>query len=367
MLIASLFATGMASAAEVTKEFTRAATTEVSIEGDFRVVMSDQYRNNIKIVYDEAIAKYISTEIKGKQLNISYARGAKKMLRTTNAVPPTIYIDRNFASYTFAGGVNATSTELIEGSELVFRLEDASTLDARISTGKLTMKISDTSGYKGEITAREALFVLNNSASASVCGMANKLTVSASSNAIFNGDGLDNQIGASVSVSGTSNVNFVGKGAVKVSASGSTNVIAAVQARTLAVSASGTSSVTLGGSAKSLTLTAGGTSRIAIAEFAAESAKITAKGTSTVGVASNGAMKITASDTAVVDVDCKTNLSVKASKSATVTHNPEARLIKITLKDQATVKAREDKQQAVNIFATPQSYGSSSRSSSFNF
>ena len=70
LAVVALFATVSVSAERVTKEFTRAMTTEVNIEGDFRVVLSENYRNNVVIEYDDALAEHIVTEIKGKQLKV---------------------------------------------------------------------------------------------------------------------------------------------------------------------------------------------------------------------------------------------------------------------------------------------------------
>ena len=143
-MAAMLTLAGSLSAAQATKEFSRGTTTEVSIDGAFRVVLSDQYRNNIKIVYDDALTNFITTEIKGKQLKIYYSRGANKVFKSTNLDLPTIYIDRNYASYLFKEAVVASSEETIEGAALKVKLNDNSSLNARIAVSKLEMALSGT-------------------------------------------------------------------------------------------------------------------------------------------------------------------------------------------------------------------------------
>ena len=66
-------------------------------------------------------------------------------------------------------------------------------------------------------------------------------------------------------------------------------------------------------------------------------------------------MKITTSGSATVAIECEGNISIKASDTSTVLHNANAKLVKLTLKDQATVKAKEEeqKQPAVNVYTSP--------------
>ena len=64
-------------------------------------------------------------------------------------------------------------------------------------------------------------------------------------------------------------------------------------------------------------------------------------------------MKITASGSATIFAECDSNITVKASGTSSVLHNAEAKLTKLTLKDQATVRAQEEKQPAVNVYASP--------------
>ena len=86
------------------------------------------------------------------------------------------------------------------------------------------------------------------------------------------------------------------------------------------------------------------------------SAKVSASGTSNVDIYSRGTMKITASGSATIFAECDSNITVKASNTSIVYHNPQAKLTKLTLKDQATVRAREGEQPAVNVYTSP--YGS---------
>ncbi|MBP3426424.1 MAG: DUF2807 domain-containing protein [Rikenellaceae bacterium] len=354
ILTAILMMAGSLSAAQVTKEFSRGLTTEISIDGAFRVVLSDKYRNNVKIVYDDALANYIATEIKGKQLKISYERGANKTFKKNNVDLPTVYIDRNFVSYLFKDAVDATSTEVIEGAELKLRIQDNSALRARIAVGKLDMGLSDAAIYEGEITAREAKVALSGSATATLTGSTTKLSVTAQGSSTFNGESLINASSAAVSASGSSIVAFCGKGSVKVNCSSSSAVTADVNCKALNVNAGGSSTVTLKGSSKTLKLSASGSSRIDQANYQNDmSAKVSVSGTANATVTSRGAMNITASGAATLEAQCGGNLSVKASGTSTVIHSRDAKLVKLTLKDQATVKAEEEKQPAVNVYTSP--------------
>jgi hypothetical protein len=64
-------------------------------------------------------------------------------------------------------------------------------------------------------------------------------------------------------------------------------------------------------------------------------------------------MKITASGSATIFIKCDSNITVKASNTAAVFHNKEAKLTKLTLKDQATVRTQEEEKPAVNVYASP--------------
>lgn len=354
LLTAILMMAGSLSAAQATKEFSRGLTTEISIDGAFRVVMSDQYRNNVKIVYDDALTSYIATEIKGKQLKISYERGAAKVIKNSNIDLPVVYIDRNFVSYLFKDAVDASSDEIIEGAELKLRLQDNSALRARISVGKLDMGLSGTAVYEGEVTARDARIALGGSSSANISGLAAKLAINAQGSSTFKGEGLVNASSASVSTSGSSAVTFSGKGSVKVSSSGTSTVMANVDVKALTINAGGSSTVTLSGKSKTLKLSASGASRIEQKEYQNDmSAKIAMSGSSNAIITSRGAMNITASGTSNLEAECNGNISVKASDTATVIHSREAKLVKLTLKDQATVKAREEEQPAVGVYTSP--------------
>ncbi len=352
-----LFAAGTLSAAETTKEFTRAQTTDVSVTGNFRVVLSDEYNDNVKIVYDDALSQYLVTEIKGKQLKVYYSRGAAKVMKSVNLAPATIYIARNFTNYQFEDGVTVSSTEDIEGGDLSIRLGDAC-FEANISANKLQLKTSDVSSFTGTISAREAMFAMSGSSTVNVAGVVGKLTINASGNSVLNAENLENQTSVKMTASGASSVAFVGKGAVKLSASGSATVWAKLNCKGLSVSAAGSSQVILSGVSKTLKLSATNTARVENKEYIAElSATFSTKGASSVAVCSRGAMKISASGTSTVNADTESSLTLKVSNSASVFHNPMAKLMKLTLKDQAIVKAIEkEKGATVNFFATPQSF-----------
>ncbi|MBO5656439.1 MAG: DUF2807 domain-containing protein [Rikenellaceae bacterium] len=354
MMAAMLAFAGSLTAAQATKEFSRGLTTEVSIDGAFRVVMSEQYRNNIKIDFDDALANLITTEIKGKQLKIYYSRGANKVLKNNNLDLPTIYIDRNFASYQFKDAVVATAEEKIEGAALKIRLDDNSSLRARIAVGKLEMTLTDATTFEGEVNCQEAKIAMNGSSSMEVKGLALKLNLTAQGSSNFKGSALDNQSMAKVSVSGSAVVEFGGRGTVTIATSGTSSTTANVECKALNVKASGSSNVELSGSSKSLKIAASGASRIEQEKFQNDmSAKITASGTSNVDIYSRGTMKITASGSATIFVKCDSNITVKASNTAAVFHNTEAKLTKLTLKDQATVRAQEEEKPAVNVYASP--------------
>ena len=354
MMVAMLVMAGSLSAAPTSKEFTRGLTTEVSIDGMFRVVMSDQYRNNVRIEFDDLLAEHIVTEVKCKQHKIYYTRSANKIFKQSNVAPATVYIDRNFASYLFKDAVYASSSELVESATLKIRLNGACTLDARISAGKLDMAMSGSAQYIGEVSARDAKLVLSGASTARMSGAINKLTVSVAGSSIFDGTKLDNQSGVTLTASGASNVTFASKGSAKVNVAGTSSVSGDVICKALTVNQKGSSSVKFKGSAKTLKLSIAGTSRFEKSDFAADmSAKIAADGTASVYVESRGSADIKAKGAAVVEVECGSNIKIAASDTANVTHNPNAKLVKLTLKDQATVRAREDEKQTVNVFASP--------------
>lgn len=353
-----LFAVGTMSAAETTKEFTRAQTTEVSIAGNFRVVMSEEYSDNVKIVYDDALAQYLVTEIKGKQLKIYYSRGAAKVMKSVNLAPATIYIGRNFTNYLFEEGVAVSSTESVEGGDLSIRLDDNCRFEANVSANKLNLKTQGVSTFSGTISAREAVLSMSGSSTVNVAGVVGKLSVSASGNSVLNAEGLDTQSSVKMTAGGASSVSFVGKGAVKLSSSGTATVMAKLDCKGCTISASGSSQVVMSGISKSLKLTAANTARIENDGYMAEmSATISTKGASSVVVCSRGAMKISASGTSTVKADTESSLTLSVSDAASVLHNPKAKLMKLTLKDQAIVRAvEEEKGATVNFFATPQSF-----------
>ena len=363
LAVVALFATVSVSAERVTKEFTRAMTTEVNIEGDFRVVLSENYRNNVVIEYDDALAEHIVTEIKGKQLKVYYGRGAAKVLKSTNVAPTTIYIDRNFVSYTFSEGVTAASEEPIEGSELNIRLDDAACSFANgISTGKLTIKMTGASLLTSEISSRDLSVSIGGSSNAEISGVANKVKLTASGSAVLKASRLNSQSNVAVSASGSSSVLLMAKGAVKLSSIGSATITAAVDCKNLTISSSGSSQVVLSGTSKTAKMSVSGTARIVSEKYIAEmSANVSAKGAATVEVTSRGSMKISASGTSIVKADTEANLTVSASDTASVTHNPNAKLVKLTLKDQAIVKAFEEKNATVNFFASPQGFNRNHR------
>lgn len=356
-MAAMLTLAGSLSAAQATKEFSRGLTTEVSIDGAFRVVMSEQYRNNVKIVFDDALANLITTEIKGKQLKIYYSRGANKVLKNSNLDIPTIYLDRNFASYLFKEAVVATSDETIEGAALKVKLNDNSSLRARIAVSKLEMSLTDAATYEGDVICQEAKIALSGSSLMAIKGSALKLSLTAQGSSNFKGAALENQSMANVSASGSAVVEFGGRGTVNLTTSGASSAVAGVMCKALNVKAVGSSNVKLSGSSKNLKLSAAGASRIEQADYQNDmTAKVTASGTSNVDVYSRGAMKITASGSATIFAECDSNITVKASDTSSVYHNPQAKLTKLTLKDQATVRAREGEQPAVNVYTSP--YGS---------
>ena len=356
-MAAMLTLAGSLSAAQATKEFSRGLTTEVSIDGAFRVVMSEQYRNNVKIVFDDALTNLITTEIKGKQLKISYSRGANKVLKNNNLDLPVIYIDRNFASYLFKEAVVATSDETIEGAALKVKLNDNSSLCARIAVSKLEMSLNDAATYEGDVICQEAKIALSGSSMMAIKGSALKLSLTAQGSSNFKGAALENQSMANVSTSGSAVVVFGGRGTVNLAASGTSSATASVMCKALNVKAGGSSYVKLSGSSKNLKLSASGAARIEQADYQNDmSAKVTASGTSNVDIYSRGTMKITASGSATIFAECDSNITVKASNTSSVYHNPQAKLTKLTLKDQATVRARESEQPAVNVYTSP--YGS---------
>ena len=353
-MAAMLAFVGSLSAAQATKEFSRGLTTEVSIDGAFRVVMSEQYRNNIKIDFDDALANLITTEIKGKQLKIYYSRGANKVLKNSNLDLPTIYIDRNFASYQFKEAVVATAEETIEGAALKIRLDDNSSLRARIAVSKLEMALTDAATFEGDVVCQEAKIALSGSSSMAIKGSALKLSLTAQGSSNFKGAALENQSMAKVSTSGSAVVVFGGRGTVNLATSGTSSATASVVCKALNVKAGGSSYVKLSGSSKNLKLSASGAARIEQADYQNDmTAKVTASGTSNVDIYSRGAMKITASGSATIFAECDSNITVKASGTSSVLHNAEAKLTKLTLKDQATVRAQEEKQPAVNVYASP--------------
>ena len=317
LAVVALLATVSVSAERVTKEFTRAMTTEVCVEGDFRVVLSEEYRNNVKIEYDDVLAEHIVTEIKGKQLKIYYGRGAAKVLKSTNIAPTTIYIDRNFVSYTFAEGVSASSVEAIEGSELSIRMDDAACSFANgISTGKLTIKLTGASLFDSEISTRDLSVAIGGSSNAEISGVANKVKFTASGSAVLNASRLNSQSNVAVSASGSSSVSLMAKGAVKLTSSGSATITAAVDCKNLTIASSGASQVELSGASKTAKISASGTARIVCEKkyIAEMSATVSAKGAATIDITSRGQMKVSASGTSIVKADTEANLTVSASK-----------------------------------------------------
>lgn len=354
MMAAMLTFAGSLSAAQTTKEFSRGTTSEVSIDGAFRVVMSEQYRNNIKIEFDDALANLITTEIKGKQLKIYYSRGANKVFKNSNLDLPTIYIDRNFASYLFKEAVMATSEETIEGAALKIKLNDNSSLRARIAVSKLEMALSGAATYEGDVTCQEAKIAMSGTSAMTVKGSAIKLSLTAQGSSTFKGKGLENQSMASVSATGSAIVDFNGRGAVKVAASGTSAVTGDVMCKTLTIKSSGSSNIKVSGSSKSLKLTTSGASRFEQSNYKNEmSAKVTASGTSNIDIFSRGTMKITSSDSATITVESDGNITIKASDTSSVFHSHRAKVVKLTLKDQATVKAEGEEQPSVNVYASP--------------
>lgn len=159
---------------------------------------------------------------------------------------------------------------------------------------------------------------------------------------------------ANVSASGSAMVEFGGRGTVTLAASGTSSATANVMCKALNIKASGSSNVKLSGSSKNLKLTASGASRIEQADYQNDmTAKVTASGTSNVDIYSRGAMKITASGSATILAECDSNITIKASDTSSVFHNAQAKVTKLTLKDQATVRAQEEEQPAVNVYASP--------------
>ena len=353
-MAAMLTLAGSLSAAQATKEFSRGLTTEVSIDGAFRVVMSEQYRNNVKIVFDDALANLITTEIKGKQLKIYYSRGANKVLKNSNLDIPTIYLDRNFASYLFKEAVVATSDETIEGAALKVKLNDNSSLYARIAVSKLEIALNDAATFEGDVICQEAKIAMSGSSLMAIKGSVLKLNLTAQGSSNFKGAALENQSMANVSTSGSAVVEFGGRGTVNLTSAGTSSATACVMCKALNIKAVGSSYVKLCGSSKNLKLAASGASRIEQADYQNDmTAKITASGTSNVDVYSRGAIKITASGSATIFAESDSNITIKASDTSTVYHNPQAKLTKLTLKDQAIVRARGEEQPAVNVYTSP--------------
>ena len=356
MMAAMLTLAGSLSAAQATKEFSRGTTTEVCIDGAFRVVMSEQYRNNVKIEFDDALTNLITTEIKGKQLKIYYSRGANKVFKNKNIDLPTIYIDRNFASYLFKEAVVVTSNETIEGAALKIKLNDNSSLRARIAVSKLEMALNGAASYDGEVTSQDVKIAMSGSSSMTINGSVIKLTLTAQGSSNFKGKGLENQSIASITASSSAAVEFGGRGTVNITTSGTSSATANVACKALNIKASGSSNVKVSGTSKNLKLTTTGAARFEQDNYKNEmAAKVTASGTSNATVFSRGAMKITTSGSATVAIECEGNISIKASDTSTVLHNANAKLVKLTLKDQATVKAKEEeqKQPAVNVYTSP--------------
>lgn len=340
MAAALLLVCPNSNAAQTQKEFTRGVCTTVTVSGDFNVVLSEKYRQNVLIDYDELLKDYLVTEIKGSQLTISYAKGFKKVLRQNNVQKATVYLDANFASYTFDGNVSVTSAEQLSAPQLKVKLADASTMNVNILSQQVTMSLDGTSSYVGGLNAKVAKIDLAGTSTASLSGSAASFTSTVAGTSSLNAASLQTQSGAAVKVLGASTATFNGNGNVKIAAEGNSHVSANVTAQSVAVTLAGTSDATLTGNAKMLKLSTSGQSRFVKSDFAAEaSAKIAMKGSSSVDVCSRGTVNVTAGDNSSAIITCGSTITVAASGVASVLYNGTAKLTKLTLKDQATAKA----------------------------
>lgn len=329
-----------ASAAMVQKEFTRGLCTSVTVSGDFNVVVSEKYRDNVVVDYDELLKDFLVTEIKGSKLTITYAKGAKKVLKSSNVQKATVYIDRNFGTYVFDGAVTITSAEQLEATELSFTLAGISTADVNIASSVVSLTVNDNSQLTATIAAREAKISMNGAATATVKGSATQLALDIDGSSTFDGHALENQTGLNAKIDGASSAQIVAQGTVKLSANGSSSLSGRVVAKTLSVVLNGVSTANLEGTAKVLKLSLGGSSRFAKSDFAAEtSAKLSLKGASSADVTCRGAVDVLAGDTSSAMIMCGSTIKVVATGASTVHYNNTAKLTNLQLKDQATAKA----------------------------